>query len=493
MPSESDHRIERSSHRRSGTDAVRGPLDGRRLADLGAAHALPDDSEDDSHPNLERTRPDADQPTPVPPTGNDPVQLGSYRILRRLGVGGMGTVYLAYDPQAHRQVALKVLAAAHAAVPSYLRRFQREGQSGAALIHPHIVRTFGAFVDERAGLHYLVLEHVDGPSAHELLDRLGRLAVSDAVAVARDVARALAYAHENNFIHRDVKPANILIGPDGRARLSDLGLAKRTDEISDLTSARGGLGTPYYIPYEQAMSGKQADARSDVFALGATLYHMLTGVVPFPGASDLEVVDRKAAGVYRPAQSLNPHVPSQLERVLARALARLPADRYSSGREMLEALESCGLAAAIPSFAGTAAPHVLADPSQPTCHGVGAQGETPAPGSSAEQGWWFVRYRDRHGNVRTAKLVLVNVLNRLRSGTLPPDAELSRRPDGDFQPLTSVAALQEAVAEARSAAAAPIAPAPPANAEQGAFWSWLLIGAAALLLLGGALAVALLR
>src|SRR5262249_2236095 len=160
-------------------------------------------------------------------------------------------------------------------------------KSGALLNHPNIVRNLTVGQDRATGKHYLVLEYVDGPSAHALLDRFGRLPVGDAVHVALDVARALEHAHSRNVVHRDIKPDNILITTSGVAKLSDLGLAKRTDEASHLTGARQGFGTPYYMPYEQAMNARLADGRSDIYALGATLYHLVTGEVPFPGSSHL--------------------------------------------------------------------------------------------------------------------------------------------------------------------------------------------------------------
>src|SRR5262249_44265887 len=145
--------------------------------------------------------------------------------------------------------------------------------------------------DEMTGLHYLVLEYVDGPSALDLLDKYQRLPVGDAVHIALDIARALEHAHSRNIVHRDIKPGNILITLSGLAKLADMGLAKRTDEASHLTLARQGFGTPYYMPYEQAMNAKYADGRSDIYALGATLYHLLVGEVPFPGSNSLEIVD----------------------------------------------------------------------------------------------------------------------------------------------------------------------------------------------------------
>src|SRR5262245_14775245 len=181
-------------------------------------------------------------------------ELAGYRVLRRLGGGGMGSVFLAYQESQNRPVALKVLAPGLAKSPAMVDRFYREARSGSHLNHPNIVRNLAVGQDKATGLHYLVLEYVDGPSALELIERKGHLAVGDAVSIALDISRALEHAHSRNIVHRDIKPGNILITRAGVAKLADMGLAKRTDELSSLTIARQGFGTPYYMPYEQAMS-----------------------------------------------------------------------------------------------------------------------------------------------------------------------------------------------------------------------------------------------
>src|SRR5262249_10446025 len=209
--------------------------------------------------------------------------------MRRKGGSGMGDVYHGIKESDDHKVAIKVLSVHLAGSQASVDRFYREAKSGALLNHPNIVHNITCGQDRPTGKHYLVLEYVEGPSAHALLDRFGNLAVGDAVHIILDVARALEYAHSRNIIHRDIKPDNILLTPSGLAKLSDLGLAKRTDEASHLTATRQGFGTPYYMPYEQAMNAKYADGRSDIYALGATLYHLLVGEVPFPGVNHLEI------------------------------------------------------------------------------------------------------------------------------------------------------------------------------------------------------------
>ncbi len=254
-------------------------------------------------------------------TNDAPAQIGPYRILRLLGQGGMGAVYLGFDGKENRQVAIKILSAEQAPKQNVLRRFQMEGRHGAMLIHPNIVRSFDMGQDPDTELHYIVLEYVDGPSAHDLLDRAGKLPIGDAVHIILDIARALEHAHKNRIIHRDIKPGNILLASSGLAKLSDLGLAKHRDNAANLTHVSQGIGTPYYMPYEQAMNAKTADERSDIYALGATLYHLVTGVVPFNGDSTLEIVEKKDRGIYPPAHSLNADVPAILDDIIAKTLA----------------------------------------------------------------------------------------------------------------------------------------------------------------------------
>ena len=309
---------------------------------------------------------------PIPPTssGHHLRSLGEYRLLRRLGEGGMGSVYLAYrqvvagspNPASavsrsgdrattgDRQFAIKVLSDQLALNRAYLDRFHREAKSGTLLNHPNIVRCIAAGQDPATGKHYLVMEYVVGPSTHALLDRLGPLPVGDVVHIALDIARALEYLHARNYVHRDIKPDNILITQAGLGKLADLGLAKRMDDASQLTATHQGFGTPYYMPYEQAISAKRADSRSDIYALGATLYHLLTGEVPFKGESPGEIAEKKLEGDFIPAHVINPEVPPLLDGILARMMARNPRDRFQTASELIVHLERSELAAALPSF-----------------------------------------------------------------------------------------------------------------------------------------------
>ena len=413
--------------------------------------------------SLERTQPDpvrGVRPTTDP--AREPRRLGEFRILRRLGEGGMGTVYLAYHEGVDKQVALKVLAQHLGENQAYVDRFYREAKNGALLNHPSIVHCLGAHWDGAERRHYLVLEYIEGcpngATAHALLDRYKQLSVGDAVHIALDVARALEHAHSRNVIHRDIKPDNILITRSGVSKLADLGLAKRTDEASHLTATRQGFGTSFYMPYEQALNAKHADGRSDIYALGATLYHLITGQVPFPGDNHLDVVEKKDLGEFTPASHINPTVPRVLDQILARMLARHPRDRYQTASELIVDLERSRLAAPVPSYAdpdlALQDPYVRAglassaQPTQPDLSLSPAQ-ETPTPpdsdGPPAEP-QWIVRYPAKDGRWRRVKINDSHLRQRLGEGRVPARAEVCRDPREGFSPLAEHPAFRDLLA-----------------------------------------------
>jgi eukaryotic-like serine/threonine-protein kinase len=371
--------------------------------------------------------------------------LGDFRILRRLGAGGTGAVFLAYDGEENRQVALKVLDPQLAKSQSALDRFNRETKSGALLKHPNIIQNFGGGQDQQTGLHYMILEYIDGPNALDLLDKYQRLSVGDAVHIALDIAKALEHAHARSIVHRDIKPGNILITLSGLAKLGDMGLAKRTDEVSHLTRARQGFGTPYYMPYEQAMDARSADHRSDIYALGATLYHLVTGEVPFPGANSLEIVDKKAVGTFTPASQINSDIPHALDHILAKMMARDPRARYQTASELIVDLDRSNLAAALPSFIDP--DRALQDPvvrqrlaaPAATCPDLRPGIDRPLDADPI----WYLRYPDRHGQICKAKATFDQIAQKLRDGKLTSQAEVARSPQGIFQPLATYPAFQE--------------------------------------------------
>jgi len=387
--------------------------------------------------------------------------LGGYRLLRLLGEGGMGAVYLGYHEGKDQQVAIKVLADHLASNQAYIDRFYREAKSGVLLNHPNIVRTLSYGQDQATGKYYLVLEYVDGQSAQALLDKQGRLALGDAVHVALDVARALEHAHSRSIVHRDIKPDNILITRSGVSKLVDLGLARRLDEASHLTAARQGFGTTYYMPYEQAINAKHADGRSDIYALGATLYHFVTGCVPFSGDNHLEVMEKKSQGTFTPASQLNTAVPPVLDHILSRMLAREPRDRYQTASELIIDLERSRLSAPVPSFAdpnqalqdpwvqqclASAAEPTRLDPEMPPLSSVSTIEPIPQsadtrnahaiPLATQGDGTWVLRYRNRAGKLCRVQASTEQIVLRLRRGRLSAKVEARHLGGKDYHPLS---------------------------------------------------------
>jgi serine/threonine-protein kinase len=339
------------------------------------------------------------------------------------------------------------------------------------------------------------MEFVDGESARDLLERLGRLAVADAVHVALDIARALEHAHSRNVVHRDIKPDNILITRSGVAKLADLGLAKRTDAVSSLTATKQGFGTPYYMPYEQAINARVADGRSDIYGLGATLYHLLTGQVPFPGDNAVEIVELINQGLFAPAVTHNAEVPASLDGVLARMLARDPEGRYQTASELIIDLERLGLAAVVPSFvdAGVALkdPVVrrqLNVPLAATQPDVQVRPEPVVREVEPVPGVWFLRYHDHRGHLCKARATTEQILKRLRNRRIPADTEVARQMQGPYSPVADIAEFQVLVrrkaGQDKSGQEQKRSPKPSRRAGPRRFIAWVLVGAAALILGG---------
>ena len=252
-----------------------------------------------------------------------------YVIKRKLGSGGMADVYLAEDQELGRHVALKLLDDRHASDEQFVERFRREAQSAAGLNHPNIVSIFDRGRAE--GTYYIAMEYLDGRTLKELLVRNGPTPIPIAIDYARQILGALAFAHRNGIIHRDIKPHNIVVGGDGRLKVTDFGIAR--SGASQMTEAGSIVGTAQYLSPEQAR-GAPVDPRSDLYSLGIVLYEMLTGKVPFTGDTPVEIAMKHLSQIPEPPSSLRPEVPHDLDAVVLRALAKDPDQRYGSSEEM---------------------------------------------------------------------------------------------------------------------------------------------------------------
>src|SRR5690606_25060226 len=261
---------------------------------------------------------------------------GRYRIERELGRGGMATVYLAEDLRHRRHVALKLLLPdiGFALGPE---RFEREIGFAARLQHPHILTVLDS--GEAAGQLWFTMPYVEGESLRQRLDRERQLPVDEAVRIAREAARALEYAHQHGVVHRDIKPENLLLTADGSTLVADFGIARGiAGAESRLTQTGTTVGTPAYMSPEQAAGEPDIDARSDIYSLGAVLYEMIAGEPPFTGPSAQAVVARRMIEDAPLLRTRRPTVPEPLERTVAKALERTPADRYASAAELASAL-----------------------------------------------------------------------------------------------------------------------------------------------------------
>jgi tetratricopeptide (TPR) repeat protein/predicted Ser/Thr protein kinase len=268
------------------------------------------------------------------PEGSD---LGDrYHIIRQLGEGGMGEVYLARDRELDRDVALKVIRFDLASQPGILERFKREIQLSSNVTHKNILRVYD--LGEAQGVKFLTMQYVDGLDLAALMRREGRLPLSRATDIFRQICEGLQAAHEQGVIHRDLKPQNILIDGRGRVAIADFGLAK-SFEYASLTEAGKVIGTPHYMSPEQ-VKGIALDQRSDIYSLGIILYEMLTGTVPFTGTSAYEVMIQRTQRTPRPASDHNPKIPPYLLKILDRCLQPIPDLRYANTAEILRDLDS---------------------------------------------------------------------------------------------------------------------------------------------------------
>jgi beta-lactam-binding protein with PASTA domain/predicted Ser/Thr protein kinase len=280
---------------------------------------------------------------------------GRYRIVRKLGAGGMADVYLAEDQELGRRVAIKILNGRHANDDQFIERFRREAKNAAALNHPNIVSIYDR--GEAEDTYYIAMEYLDGRTLKELVVTRGKAPVNVAIEYTRQILSALRFAHRHGIVHRDIKPHNVLVDGDGRVKVTDFGIARAG--TSQMTETGSIVGTAQYLSPEQARGG-EVDQRSDLYSLGVVLYELLTGKTPFEGDTPVEIAMKHLSNPPKPPSELRRDIPAELDKVVLRALAKDPEDRYQSADEMDADLERVSRGA--PVAAATAATQVLRRP-----------------------------------------------------------------------------------------------------------------------------------
>ena len=255
--------------------------------------------------------------------------LGPYRIVEQVGVGGMAIVYRAYQPAMDRNVAVKVPVEFLLEDADFRARFHGEARTIAQLEHPHVLPVYDFGEDK--GLPYLVMRYVDGGTLREYAAR-GVLPIDQSLRLCAEIAEALAYGHSRGIIHRDVKPANVLVDHEGAALLADFGIATMVAPTVAQTESVA-LGTPYYMAPEQ-VSDKPVDGRTDIYALGVVLYELLTGRRPYEGETPLVVALKHVTDPFPLPRQVNPALPEAAERIIVKAMARDPNDRYQNASDL---------------------------------------------------------------------------------------------------------------------------------------------------------------
>ncbi len=343
--------------------------------------------------------------------------IGEYDIVEKIAEGGMGTVYKARHRVTGEVVALKMVAPHMATNPTYLQRFEKEYNAARALDHPNIVRALEHGVVD--GRPYLVMEFVEGESLGQRLDRVGRIPEAEAVRIITEAAQALHQAHQRGMIHRDVKPDNIMVTPDGRVKLADLGLVKELDGDLNLTRTGRGLGTPHFMAPEQFRNAKNANVRCDIYSLAATLYMMVTGQMPFAACPPLDAFMKKLNDDLPAPRKLVPGLSAQLDAAIRAAMAADPDKRPASCQEFIEDLTGTG-SRKLPQ-------------------------ETPA--KTSPDAWWYLKYTDEEGMLHTVKGTVSGIRRALKEGRLGDarNVEACGTKKGPFRSLGSLPQFRDLV------------------------------------------------
>ena len=384
-------------------------------------------------------------------------QLGDFKLLKKIGEGGMGEVFLALQRKLDRKVALKVLSKQLSKKQTFVDRFLREARAMAKLDHPNVLKVYAIESDQ--GRHFVAIEFIDGKSMQEWMDELGQLSIADAMYVTLRCAEALTHAHAIPMVHRDIKPDNILVTSEGTVKVADFGLAKALDEDVSMTQSGTGLGTPLYMAPEQARNAKEVDHRADIYALGSMLYYFLTGELPFTGSSALELVIAKEKGSFTHARRHNAEIPERLDLMIDKMIARDVNHRYSNCPDLIADLESLGLAGTSLSIvSGAAGASGASHPATPTPTSSAA-GELPhvslpdpparsaAPSPPAESvaapdAQWFIQHKNARGRVVVSRMTTDQIRKAAQGKLIDLQARAKRSQDGSFLPLAQFAEFE---------------------------------------------------
>jgi serine/threonine protein kinase len=341
--------------------------------------------------------------------------VGNYDLLDKVAEGGMGTVYRGRNRETGQIVAVKVVAAHMAGNPVLLKRFEQEYKAAQQLNHPNIVRALD--YGESGSTPYLVMEFVEGESLGRRIEREGRLPWREAIRLIAQVAQGLHHAHKEKLVHRDVKPDNILITPDGQAKLADLGLVKEMEADLNLTRTGRGLGTPHFMAPEQFKNAKDAGPRCDIYSLGATLYMMVTGEMPFRSSGPLDAYMKKMENKLVPPRQLVPSLTERVDWAICRAMSSDPKQRPASCREFVEDLT------------GRSTRKI------PTVEG------------NSPQDLWYLNYKDENGVGHTVRGAAPTIRKSLKDGLLGDASNIraSRTKDSTFEPLRNFPEFRDLV------------------------------------------------
>ena len=280
-----------------------------------------------------------------------------YEIIEKVGSGGMADVYKARDQRLNRCVAIKVLKPEYSSDKSFVNKFRGEAQSAAGLSHPNIVNVYD--VGDDNGLHFIVMELVEGITLKRFIEKKGKLEVKEAVGIAIQIAQGMEAAHDNHIIHRDIKPQNIIISRDGKVKVTDFGIAKATTSNTITSNA---MGSVHYLSPEQARGG-YSDEKSDIYSLGVTLYEMLSGKVPFAGDNTVSVALLHIQGEAMPLRELDPEIPVSIDKIVQKCMQKRPERRYHTASELITDLKKAitnpdGDFVQIPAFVASDSPTI---------------------------------------------------------------------------------------------------------------------------------------